>query len=709
MGSVARVLRFRVFRPVLHLVGEVGARHVREVFRHVDRVLIRQPPLPERELAMRRDRHVLLDEGGGGEGAGHAGADVEGMIAPERRIDHAPGGIGQPLAILAMAGGALLGIDRLAAHRVGDQRGIDLAHAAALDLVLWLGLALHPVEIGQHRLHVGAVLRQRLAVHRAAEAAVDAVLHVDHLARPLLVGGEEGGDADIGRAVRHRARVQVARGAVQRIADMLGQQVAGLGIQPHAAHQLLGVRRAEHRGEPRRLEGRAVDRGADRRTGLGHCLGRHRGGALAEVLAHEAEDLRDLLIAKLGKARHVEGARMRRGHRALPAGQGDVDERRGIFGRDRVVATEGREDAGHALAVRTVAIRAELRIAKPARRGPGGLGHQRGHHVGGACRLLRPVGGQRFHVDRHRRQIEVGEMLRRMRDHVDHAARDSGKAVLPGLQQPHHVGDGPQVAQVDGVPVLDLRARQELVALRPGAVHGDLLEADAARRVAGAAMAEALHQIGAAVPHRILRRIRGEGGAFQEGGVPVGHAPALVERETEVGFRRGLFHRRKALAEIGPERAHVGLGHLGIGGIGHRRIEVPAVRRHALAHRAVELGIAPAADAGLGIGGDVGRVNRAHRAFEGKAPRHLHPVLRGVTGDAIAKLGDVAAARDQIRACRAGEAGRHRLERRRPGEEQRRPPGQHRDHPDGGCIFPLATFLVRSHGDHFHSSALARG
>ena len=53
--------------------------------------------------------------------------------------------------------------------------------------------------------------------------------------------------------------------------------------------------------------------------------------------------------------------------------------------------------------------------------------------------------------------------------------------------------------------------------------------------------------------------------------------------------------------------------------IGKRRIKMPAVAVNAVAHGALEGGIGPCADAGLGIGRDVGAVDGAERRLEGPA------------------------------------------------------------------------------------------
>ncbi|MNR36306.1 hypothetical protein D3C85_1542080 [compost metagenome] len=103
---------------------------------------------------MEADRHVAFDERCGGIGAGHTGADVERLIAPQRRVHQAAVFTGQALAIAAMAHRTLFGIHLLAVVQVRLDRGIDLADPAPGHFVARLGVHFHPVEIGHHRLHV---------------------------------------------------------------------------------------------------------------------------------------------------------------------------------------------------------------------------------------------------------------------------------------------------------------------------------------------------------------------------------------------------------------------------------------------------------------------------------------------------------------------------------------------------------------------------
>src|SRR6516164_7035276 len=91
------------------------------------------------------------------------------------------------------------------------------------------------------------------------------------------------------------------------------------------------------------------------------------------------------------------------------------------------------------------------------------------------------------------------------------------------------------MAQAECTPRLDGCAREIVFAIRTGLAHRLLLEADAARRVAGPAMPKALHQISTPVPDSVLSRVRLEGRAIQESPVPEHQAPAHAERPAHLG------------------------------------------------------------------------------------------------------------------------------------------------------------------------------
>lgn len=87
---------------------------MREILGDIDGILVGQSTLAKRELVVHGDRHVAFDEGGSGVSPSHAGADVEGLIAPQRWVDVFAFGVLQPFAILAVADRALFFINQLA-------------------------------------------------------------------------------------------------------------------------------------------------------------------------------------------------------------------------------------------------------------------------------------------------------------------------------------------------------------------------------------------------------------------------------------------------------------------------------------------------------------------------------------------------------------------------------------------------------------------
>ncbi len=110
----------------------------------------------------------------------HACAVVVAVRSPERREQVAVlrvAGLEQALAVLAVADHAALLVDEPAGFRVGSalrpfeqrwlvSRLVRLAHG--------LVLIVEVLEIELHRDELDAVARQRLAVHAALHAAVDA-------------------------------------------------------------------------------------------------------------------------------------------------------------------------------------------------------------------------------------------------------------------------------------------------------------------------------------------------------------------------------------------------------------------------------------------------------------------------------------------------------------------------------------------------------
>src|SRR6516164_9853459 len=90
------------------------------------------------------------------------------------------------------------------------------------------------------------------------------------------------------------------------------------------------------------------------------------------------------------------------------------------------------------------------------------------------------------------------------------------------------------MAQAECTPRLDRCAREIVFATRTGLAHRLLLEADATRRVAGAAMPKALHQIGTSVPGSVLSGVRLEPRGIQKRPIPEHQAPAHTEWPTHL-------------------------------------------------------------------------------------------------------------------------------------------------------------------------------
>ena len=339
-----------------------------------------------------------------------------------------------------------------------------------------------------------------------------------------------------------------------------------------------------------------------------------------------------------------------------------MDERGGVLCGHGRISGERRKDARHACAVRPMAVAAELRVTEPT---SGDVGRRRRLGRDGPRRCFRPIGGQCLQIRGDGHQIVVGNVLRREMYDLGHAAGYGREAVLAGLEQLDHVLDGPHIAQIDRIPVLDLRAGDVQPALPAGVAHCLLLESQAARRMARPAVSEPLDKIGAAVPQRVLLRIGLERRRVEEDGIPVRQPEAEAKGEAHLGRAVRLLDGGKPLAEVGPERAHVLFVDLGEGGIGHCRVEAMAVPRHALAHGPVESAEGPAADPGLRVRRDVGRPNRPERRLEREAAGHGRSALPGVAGDAVAHLGEVSPTLDERRIDRDRSAGFVRLDPRR--------------------------------------------
>ena len=141
-----------------------------------------------------------------------------------------------------------------------------------------------------------------------------------------------------------------------------------------------------------------------------------------------------------------------------------------------------------------------------------------------------------------------------------------------------------------------------------------------ARAVTFGAMAGPVHQVGATVPLRRLRRIGRKGPVVKEEELPHADQAAEVEGEHEVVPAHPARHRRQGF-QIGEQVAHVGERHVLIGGVGKSGEEVLAPGRGSLPERGDEIRFAPLADAVAGVGRDVRHVEGAERGFQARARR----------------------------------------------------------------------------------------
>ena len=307
---------------------------------------------------------------------------------------------------------------------------------------------------------------------------------------------------------------------------------------------------------------------------------------------------------------------------------------------------------------------------RPRRRKRRGGGHQR--RVGVDLRPRRAgLGRNGLQIHRHRPQVLRRQPAETQAHRLAHRSGCSPAARrVPGRQVArdllHRPVADPRLGiagQVIRLPALGRRTRELLPALQA--------EQQVAWRVALGAVAGPLHKIGAAVPFGRLVRVPLERLLRHEQQLPRPHQIALVEREGELVDRHRLVHRPQRV-EIRADREHVVGAHVGVGGVGKRRIQLLPVVPHAVPYRAHELGIAPRADAVLGIGRDVGRIDRPERQLERQATRIGLAIGRRVAGDAVRRGRKIAPLLHQRPAGRLGGARRHRLQLGGPREERDR-------------------------------------
>ncbi len=200
---------------------------------------------------------------------------------------------------------------------------------------------------------------------------------------------------------------------------------------------------------------------------------------------------------------------------------------------------------------------------------------------------------------------------------------------------------------VEGAPTRRHRAGEFLAVVER--------ECQVSRRMAFAAMRQRLGEIGAPVPFRALGGVGLETPIRIEQRRPEDHRPALVERKHQRIFGSRRAHRRQA-EQIGLDRQSIRIGHVGIGRKRHRRIKPRAIAADAAMDRVEKILVAVIADAGLLVGRDVGRIQRAERQFEPEAAGIFLAVLGGVADHAIRGPRHISTA---LHKARLRESGRN--------------------------------------------------
>nr|WP_232353379.1 hypothetical protein [Cupriavidus oxalaticus] len=192
----------------------------------------------------------------------------------------------------------------------------------------------------------------------------------------------------------------------------------------------------------------------------------------------------------------------------------------------------------------------------------------------------------------------------------------------------------------------------------------------------GTAVRHCLHQVGAAVPRVAARGLGANRAVVEEQQVPHRQQRAHAIRKAQLRRRVALRHRRDFRAQVGIQRGHVVGTHAGVGRVRHGRIQALAVARHALAQGAIELGQRIGADAGGGVGGDIGRMERADGGADRQPAGKWLAAFAGMACGAVGDAREIAAAFDLLR---LGGARGQRRTSSRAGNQQRQgkpKPGQ---------------------------------
>ncbi|VFT75086.1 Uncharacterised protein [Klebsiella aerogenes] len=186
--------------------------------------------------------------------------------------------------------------------------------------------------------------------------------------------------------------------------------------------------------------------------------------------------------------------------------------------------------------------------------------------------------------------------------------------------------------------------------------------------MAGAAVAQAFHQIAAALQHRVNLRV-GDKVARRRGedAAPESQRPAHRQRPRDVGVLVGGIHRFHAMHKVGVHGAHVRFTDPRERGIRHRRIERGTVFPHALTHRVVKLFEGVPADAVFFIRRDIGGVDGADRRLHRQTAGERFPRFAvGVAGDTVPRprqilplLNQIAVRRRLFGKSRAAQCPKH--------------------------------------------------
>ena len=192
------------------------------------------------------------------------------------------------------------------------------------------------------------------------------------------------------------------------------------------------------------------------------------------------------------------------------------------------------------------------------------------------------------------------------------------------------------MCQVGGVPVDHRHQATRQVVYGAGGAQS------VARAVAGRAMAQALHQVGAPVPLGALGLVGLKRGRLKKQTAPHGQGGLGAKRPCQAVGGLGLRHRRKG---VQPRKNRVAVlpgDHAGVV-VWKSRGQKPTVRRPASVHGLPKILRGPAAQAGFGVWCEVAAVHPAKRRVDAAAACQGRAASCGVAGHAVARQGQVAA------------------------------------------------------------------